>query len=70
MEAKSKEITAFGTPSCHFEWLRMPFGLKTAPITFQRMINTLFLDMIGNEVYAYMDDLIICSKDGDRHELN
>ncbi len=45
----------------------MPFGLKTAPITFQRMINTLFSDRIGNEVYAYLDDLIICSKDGDSH---
>ncbi len=27
-------ITAFSTPSGHFEWLRMPFGLKSAPITF------------------------------------
>ncbi len=45
----------------------MTFGLKTAPITFQRMINTLFSDLIGKEVYAYLDDLIICSKDSDSH---
>ncbi len=45
----------------------MPFGLKTVPITFQRMINTLFSDLIGKGVYAYLDDLIICSKDGDSH---
>ncbi len=44
----------------------MPLGLKTAPITFQMMINT-FSDMVGKEVYAYLDDLIICSKDGDSH---
>ncbi len=31
------------------------------------MINTLFSDMIGKEVYTYLDDLIICSKDGDSH---
>ncbi len=37
------------------------------PITFQRMINTLFSDLIGKGVYAYLDDLIICSKDGDSH---
>ncbi len=67
MAAESREITAFSTPSSHFEWLRMPFGLKTAPITFQRMINTLFSDLIGKGVYAYLDDLIICSKDGDSH---
>ncbi len=67
MAAESREITAFSKPIGHFEWLRMPFGLKTAPITFQRMINSLFSDMIGNEFYAYLDDLIICSKDGDNH---
>ncbi len=31
---ESIEVTAFSTPSGHFEWLRMPFGLKSAPITF------------------------------------
>ncbi len=67
VSVESREITAFSTPSGHFEWLRMPFGLKTAPITFQRMINTLFSDLIGKGVYAYLDDLIICSKDGDSH---
>ncbi len=45
----------------------MPFGLKSAPITFQRMINTLFSDMLGKNVHGYLDDLIICSKDGDVH---
>ncbi len=67
MAAESRESTAFSTPSGHFEWLRIPFGLKTAPITFQRMINTLFSDLIGTGVYAYLDDLIICSKDVDSH---
>ncbi len=45
----------------------MSFGLKTAPITFQRRINTWFSDIVDNEVYAYLEDLIICSKDGDSH---
>ncbi len=45
----------------------MPFGLNTQPITFQRVINTLFSDLIGKGVYAYLNDLIICSKDGDSH---
>ncbi len=40
---ESREITAFSTLTGHFEWLRMPFGLKSTPITFQRMINTLSL---------------------------
>ena len=69
MAPASRAITAFSTPRGHFEWLRMPFGLKGAPITFQRMINTLFGDMIGSDVHAYLDDLIICSKDAKGHFL-
>ncbi len=64
---ESREIIAFSTPTDHFEWLRMPFGLKSAPITFERMTNTLFADMLGKDVYPYLDDLIICSKNGDTH---
>ncbi len=64
---ESREVTAFTTPTGHFEWLRTPFGVKSAPITFQIMGNTLFADMLGKDVYAYLDDLIICSKNGDTH---
>ncbi len=31
---ESRKITAFSTPNGHFEWLRMPFGLKSVPIIF------------------------------------
>ncbi len=52
LATESREVTAFSTPSGHFEWLRMPFGLKSAPITFQRMINTLFADMLGKKIMS------------------
>ncbi len=45
----------------------MPFGLKSAPITFQRLMNALLGDLLGKDVFAYLDDLIICSKDADGH---
>ncbi len=67
MTQKSREITAFSTPTEHYEFRRMPFGLKSAPISFQRMINTLFSDMLGNHVFAYLDDVIICNKDPESH---
>ncbi len=37
----------------------MPFGLKSPSIVFQRVINTLFSDMLSNDVYALLDDLFM-----------
>ncbi len=48
----------------------MPFGLKSAPITFQMMINHLFSGTLGKGVYAYLDDLLICGKDIHSHLTN
>ncbi len=67
MAPASRAVTAFSTPSGHFEYKRMPFGLKTAPISFSKMMNTLLSDMLGKNVYAYLDDLIIYNKDPESH---
>ncbi len=64
---KYREVTSFSTPNGHFEWTRMPFGLKGAPFTFQRTMNNIFGDMLGNSVYIYLDDIIIASKDTTSH---
>ncbi len=45
----------------------MPFGLKGAPLTFQRTMNHLFGDLLGKEVYIYLDDIIVASKDITSH---
>jgi hypothetical protein len=39
--------TAFSTPTGHYENLRMPFGLKSAPSTFQRLMNKVFMGLLG-----------------------
>ena len=67
LDTESRKVTAFSTNQGHFEFLRMPFGLRNAPLTFQRLINTIFAGIIGNTVLAYLDDLIIVSKDVDSH---
>ncbi len=67
MAPQSKEITAFSTPSGHYQYLRMPFGLKSAPLTFQWMINTIFAGMLGTSLHAYLDDVIVVSKDAETH---
>ncbi len=65
LSAKSREIAAFSTPSGHYEWLRLLMGLRNAPLTFQRMVNSLFAGVIGNGLFVYLDDLNVFSKLGE-----
>ena len=48
----------------------MPFGLKYAGVTYQRMAITLLHDMMHNEVEVYVDDMIVKSKDREDHIAN
>ena len=41
----------------------MPFRLKNAGVTYQRMTTALLHDMMHNEVEVYVDDMIVKSKD-------
>ena len=58
---RAKEISAFVTPDGLYQYKVMPFGMKNAPATFQRMINNLIADQ--ENCNAYIDDVIIYSKD-------
>lgn len=51
--------TAFSVEGGHYEFLRMPFGLKTAPATFQRLMNNVLKDYINKICLVYLDDIII-----------
>jgi hypothetical protein len=48
VEEKDREKTAFSTKDGHWEYKRLPFGLKTAPSSFQRMINTVMCGLTGS----------------------
>ena len=43
----------------------MPFSLKTAPATFQRLMYIILKDFIGIFVIVYIDDIIVYSKNKD-----
>ena len=54
--------TAFTTRYGLFEWTVMPFGLTSAPSTFQRAMNSLFHDLLDQGVVVYLDDVLIYAK--------
>lgn len=60
---QDKYKTAFVTPEGHFEFNRMPFGLANAPAVFQRMIHQVLGNLRHKEALAYLDDIILPSKD-------
>ena len=48
----------------------MPFGLKNASATYQRMATALLHNMMNNEVKVYVDDMIMKSKNRECHIIN
>jgi Reverse transcriptase (RNA-dependent DNA polymerase). len=54
--------TSFITPFGAYCYITMPFGLKNAGATYQRMIQRCLQTQIGRNVEAYVDDVVIKTK--------
>ena len=67
VEASDIPKTAFNVENGHYEYLRMPFGLKNAPSTFQRVIDNVLREHIGLRCFIYMDDIIVFSSSLQEH---
>ena len=48
----------------------MPFGLKNAPATFQRMMDRPFHGLIGSNCFVYIDDIVIFGETIEKHPKN
>ena len=57
LSESSSQLTTFNTPKGRYQWLRMPFGISSAPEVFQRRMHEIIEGLVGVEVVA--DDFCV-----------
>ena len=57
-----QEKTTFVTPVGNYHYKMMPFGLKNAGSTYQRMMTRMFESLLGKNIEIYVDDMVVKSK--------
>ena len=59
---EDQEKTAFLTLIGNYYYKVMPFGLKNAGSTYQRMVIRMFESQLGKNIEVYIDDMVVKSK--------
>ncbi|XP_065630146.1 uncharacterized protein LOC136067783 [Quercus suber] len=59
---EDQEKTAFVAPTGNYHYKVMPFGLKNAGSTYQRMMTRMFEPQLGRNIEVYIDDMVVKSK--------
>ena len=62
MHEDDQEKTSFVTSQGLFCYRVMPFGLKNAGATYQRLMNRMFASQIRRNVQVYVDDMLVKSR--------
>jgi hypothetical protein len=65
IKEKDQEKTAFITPFGAYCYKTMSFGLKNVGATYQRAIQTYFKRQLNKNVEAYVDDMVIKTRNSD-----
>ena len=60
LDHESSKLTTFTTPFGRYRWLRLPFGIASAPEEYQRRMHETLEDLPGTHIYA--DDILVCGK--------
>ena len=58
MHPLDKEKTAFIIENANYCYKVIPFGLKNAKATYQRLMNKVFANEIGRIMEVYVDDMV------------
>nr|XP_012234646.1 PREDICTED: uncharacterized protein K02A2.6-like [Linepithema humile] len=68
LSKESRPVTAFTIPGRGLKQFRvMPFGLHSAPATFQRLLDTVIGPELEPHVLVYLDDIVVASRTFEEH---
>lgn len=67
LSEESKIKSAFSSDIGHWQYTKLPMGLKNSPPTFQRLMNNVLCNLVGLKCLVYLDDIIIFSVDIQEH---
>lgn len=67
MSLLNQEKTTFIIGGAKFCYKVMPFSLKNAGATYQRLMNKVFKEEIGENIKVYVDDMVVKYLSSDQH---
>lgn len=68
LKIEDRAKTAFVTQEGHFQWTCLPFGLKTAPAIFQRILSSIIRKhKLSEFTVNFIDDILVFSKSFEDH---
>jgi hypothetical protein len=67
MKEKDKASTSFITPFGTYCFIRMLEGLKNVGSTFSRLTKTVLDSQLGRNIFTYVDDIVVASKNKEDH---
>ena len=67
MHPDSRPKTAFVTHRGLHEFVRLPFGLRNGPSTFQWLMEVVLNGCVWDSCFVYIDDVLVCSRTFDAH---
>jgi len=59
--------TTFMTELSYYCYKVMPFGLKNAGATYQRLMDRVLASMLGRNVQTFVDDMVVSSQQREQH---
>jgi hypothetical protein len=67
MKEEDKASTSFITPFGTYCFIRMPERLKNTGSTFSRLTKTVLESQVGRNIFTYVDDIVVASKNKEDH---